>query len=145
MNPPRSPSSGIDSDDRLRRSDMKLFEKAMNQRWPIEDRYRAAMIRRLMAIVADPDSTAREITAASRALIAAEAQNQHDEEPTGTITITGPGAGPTEPGGNRFFAIAERLGINVDPGTIDAGGASSNDQAADGSAGDGGQAADRQG
>ena len=53
--------------------------KAIIQRWPIKQEYRQAIIARLVKIVADPKSSPREVTAASKALLAAEGQNQTDE------------------------------------------------------------------
>ena len=61
------------------RADARQFETALRNRWEIEPEYKRAMITRLMRIIADPSSSNREVTSASRALIAAEAQNQQDE------------------------------------------------------------------
>lgn len=49
------------------------------QRWPITQQYRDATIRRLVKIIADPASSTREAVSAARVLIAAESQNQSDE------------------------------------------------------------------
>lgn len=78
-----------------------MIQKAMEQRWDIKPEYKSALVRRLVAIIANPDSTAREVTSASRALIAAEAQNQSDEHSDEQI----------DEQRNRFLAVAERLGI----------------------------------
>ena len=56
-----------------------MMAKAIEQRWPIKPEYREAIIRKLIQVVANPQSKPREITAAARALLAAEAQNQADE------------------------------------------------------------------
>ena len=48
-------------------------------RWPIKPEYREAMVKRLVRIIADPSSSTKEVTDASRALLAAERQNQADE------------------------------------------------------------------
>jgi hypothetical protein len=49
------------------------------KRWPIEPEYRQAMIEKLAAIISSPSSSTKEVTDASRALLAAERQNQQDE------------------------------------------------------------------
>jgi hypothetical protein len=60
--------------------DTRLIAKALEQRWPIKSEYRLALVKRLVHIIADPNSKAREVTAACRALIAAENQNLADEQ-----------------------------------------------------------------
>ena len=60
-------------------SDTRLQERAIRERWPIKDEYREAIVKRLVAVVVDPQASRRERTAACRALIAAESQNQSDE------------------------------------------------------------------
>ena len=59
--------------------DTRMMAKALTQRWPIKPEYREAIIRKLIQVVANPQSKPREVTAAARALLAAEAQNQSDE------------------------------------------------------------------
>jgi len=83
--------------------DVRMIQKAMEQRWDIKPEYKSALVRRLVAIIANPDSTAREVTSASRALIAAEAQNQSDEHSDEQI----------DEQRNRFLAVAERLGLET--------------------------------
>ena len=56
-----------------------LNEIEKETRWPIKPEYREAMVKRLVRIIADPSSTTKEVTDASRALLAAERQNQADE------------------------------------------------------------------
>lgn len=56
-----------------------LNELEKEQRWPIKPEYREAMVKRLVRIIADPGSSTKEVTDASRALLAAERQNQSDE------------------------------------------------------------------
>ena len=60
--------------------DTRMMQKALEQRWPISPEYRDGIIRRMMRIIADPSSSKREATAACKALLAAEAQNQADEQ-----------------------------------------------------------------
>lgn len=52
----------------------------MEQRWPIDAEKRKAVVERLTNVIEDPMSTVREVTAAAKALMAAEAQNQSDEQ-----------------------------------------------------------------
>lgn len=54
-----------------------MMERALKERWPIKPEYRDAIIKRLMRIIADPESKPREVASASRALLAAEQQNQN--------------------------------------------------------------------
>jgi len=56
-----------------------MIQKALEQRWPIKPEYRDALVKRLLRIVADPQSSPREVTSAAKALMAAERQNQDDE------------------------------------------------------------------
>jgi hypothetical protein len=73
----------------------------MNQRWPVPSEYKDAMIKRLIRIVADPNSSNRDINAACRTLMAAEQQNQQDEQHEVGV----------EQGRNRFLDVAAGLGI----------------------------------
>jgi hypothetical protein len=56
-----------------------MIQRAFEQRWPIEPKYRSALITRLMTIIADPNTSNREAISAAKALIAAEKQNQDDQ------------------------------------------------------------------
>ena len=60
-------------------SDTRLQERAIRERWPIKEEYREAIVKRLVGIVVDPQASHRESTAACRALISAEGQNQADD------------------------------------------------------------------
>jgi hypothetical protein len=68
--------------------DTRMMVKAVEQRWPMSPEYREAVIRRLIRIVADPKSSNREATAAARALMAAEQQNQSDEHKVVDVRVT---------------------------------------------------------
>jgi len=57
----------------------RMEAKAMQQRWPIRDEYREAVIKRNMKIILNPNSSERAVAAASKVMLAAEAQNQSDE------------------------------------------------------------------
>ena len=59
--------------------DTRLMRKAIEQRWPIKPEYREAVVNRLVRIVADKGASNREAVAAAKGLIAAESQNQVDE------------------------------------------------------------------
>lgn len=56
-----------------------LIEIEISKRWPIAPEYRKAMIEKLASIISSPSSSTKEVTDASRALLAAERQNQQDE------------------------------------------------------------------
>lgn len=84
----------------------------MTNRWKIEQEFKDAMIRRVTSIIIDPTSSKREVVSASKVLIAAEHQNQqdqyHDEQ--------------ADEGRNRFYAIADRLGLlNRDKPVLEGG------------------------
>jgi len=55
--------------------DVKMIQRAFEQRWPITDVYRQELVRKLMRIALDPNIKTRESIAAAKALIVADAQN----------------------------------------------------------------------
>ena len=57
-----------------------MAQKALEQRWPIKQEYREALVKRLVRIIADPNSSAREVTSASKALIAADSVNGAEDK-----------------------------------------------------------------
>ena len=82
-------------------NDIRLWGRAMRERWPVNEKSREAIVNRLLRIVIDPSSSNREVTAATRVLVSAEAQNQQDEHKAaddlqGTI-----------------FRLAESFGIDI--------------------------------
>ena len=80
------------------------------QRWPITQQYRDATIRRLVKIIADPASSPREAVSAARVLIAAESQNQVDENGAETI------------GGRiNVFEVARKIGVAKIPESLQPG------------------------
>lgn len=87
----------------MKRSEIKLLERAMRQRWDIKQEYKDAAVRRLMRIIANPSSSNREATAAIKALITAESQNQSDDNRDEQI----------DERRNRFLDIAKELGITT--------------------------------
>lgn len=82
-----------------------MMARALTQRWPIKPEYKDAIIRRLIRVIADPSSSPREITAASKALMAAEKQNQEDEHKVVDVRIANRHA--------ELDAIASDLGIDI--------------------------------
>jgi hypothetical protein len=94
------------------RQDLKLYETGFRQQWSIPDEYRTILIKSMMRIITDPQSSNRDKIAASKVVLAANAQNQTDD-----IFVNG----PAEPRGNRFLNIAERLGIVVDSQVVQSG------------------------
>jgi hypothetical protein len=85
--------------------DTRMMAKALEQRWPISDNARRAIIGRLLKIIADPQSSAREVTAASKAILSAEAQNQADEHKIVDVSIARRHA--------ELDAIAADLGVEI--------------------------------
>ena len=85
--------------------DTRMMAKALEQRWPISENARKAIVGRLLRIVADPNSSAREVTAASKALMAAEGQNQSDEHKVLDVNVA--------TRHYRLAGIAADLGIEI--------------------------------
>ena len=83
----------------------RMEARAMEQRWPTKPEYREALIRRNMKIIADPKSTERAIVAASKVILAAEAQNQSDEHKVIDVRVT--------TRNDRLDGIAADLGIEI--------------------------------
>lgn len=83
----------------------------MKDRWEMTPEYKDAILRRLMRIVIDPASSNREATAACKALMNAEKQNQDDDK---SESIDG----VIEQSRNRFLALANRLGIRQDSDSV---------------------------
>lgn len=59
--------------------DTRMVARAITERWPIKPAMRAAVVKRMAGIVTSSKVSAREATAAAKALIAADALNQADE------------------------------------------------------------------
>jgi histone acetyltransferase (RNA polymerase elongator complex component) len=87
-----------------------MIQKAFVQRWPIPPEYREHLVRRLIQIIANPNSKPREVTAAAKALLAAESQNQADEHKVVDVHVS--------TRHDRLDAIAIDLGLDV--GTLEA-------------------------
>lgn len=60
-------------------SDNRLNAKALSERWPMKPEYRKAIVQSMLMILADPNASNREKTAAARALIAADSINIKEE------------------------------------------------------------------
>jgi len=85
--------------------DTRMMARALTQRWPIKPEIREAVVRRLLRVIADPQSSPREVTAAARALMSAEAQNQSDEHKVLDVEHA-------TARDNQLSAIAADLGID---------------------------------
>lgn len=70
----------------MRRSDMKLIETAIKQRWEFTDEYKKGIVTEMVRIVANPKAPERSKIAAARVLAQLEAQNQADEHKQADIT-----------------------------------------------------------
>jgi len=84
----------------IKRSEMKLIEQAVNNRWPITQDYRKLCVARMMKILADPATNARTAISAARALAALDSLNQQENEQVQTNNTR-----------NRFLDVAQRHGI----------------------------------
>lgn len=103
-----------------------MMGMAVSQRWPISQEYRSAIITRLLKVVVDPSSSKREVTAAARALLSAESQNQLDQHKLADLS--------SERYNDQLSSIAADLGI--DPALIiDATAQAGGSPAADASSG----------
>lgn len=67
------------------RSDLVLVGRAIRQRWLIPDATRRELGEKLAAVVADPDSSVREVLGAGKVLLLADAQNLEQEKRDGAI------------------------------------------------------------
>ena len=67
--------------------------------------YRDAIVKRLLRVLVDPGASPREVTAAAKALMAAEAQNQADEHKVIDVSVS--------TRHDRLDEIAADLGIEV--------------------------------
>jgi hypothetical protein len=85
--------------------DTRMMARALEQRWPINENARKAIVSRLLRIIADSQSSPREVTAASKALLAAESQNQLDQHKVLDVSISTRNA--------ELDAIAADLGIEI--------------------------------
>lgn len=82
-----------------------MIARAVQERWPIKPEFREALVKRLTRIIADPNSSPREVTAASKALISAEKQNQDDQHKVVDVELSREHA--------RLASIAADLGIDA--------------------------------
>ena len=82
-----------------------MIKRALQQRWPISPEYKAGLIRTLMAIALDPNSSRRERTAAAKAIIAAESQNQQDEHKVIDVNVA--------TRNDNLDEIAANLGLDI--------------------------------
>lgn len=85
--------------------DTRMIQRAFEQRWKFDPGQRAAVIARLLGVIANRNSSPREVTAAAKALLAAEAQNQADEHKVIDVSVS--------TSNHRLDAIAAELGIEI--------------------------------
>jgi hypothetical protein len=85
--------------------DTRMMERALTQRWPIKPEYRELIVKRMLRIIADPKSSPREVTSATKALLAAESQNQADEHKVVDLHVS--------TRHDQLDAIAADLGIEI--------------------------------
>jgi hypothetical protein len=83
--------------------DTRMMARALIQRWPVKPEYKAELIEKLMQVIASPSSSPREVTAAAKAIMAAEKQNQEDEHKLVDIEL--------QQRNHRISTIAAELGI----------------------------------
>lgn len=57
------------------RADAAMVGRAIRERWPIPEEYRAPIVNRIVRIVVDPSSSNREATSAARCLATMDSQN----------------------------------------------------------------------
>ena len=81
--------------------DVRMIQRAAEQRWEINKEYRSACITKLMRVVVSPAASDRAVIAAVKALVAMDALNQKDEQTS-----------QLQSDRNRFLEIAERLGLD---------------------------------
>ena len=86
-----------------RQNNLQFEVRALQQRWPIDDRTRRAIVGTLLTILKDDAASYRDKNAAIRGLLAAEAQNQKDEHTAALQSDR-----------NRFLEVAQQLGIDAD-------------------------------
>jgi len=82
----------------------RMMARALQQRWPIDDKLRAGIIGALVRVLGDPNASPREKTSAAKALMAAERQNQEDEHKLIDVRI--------HQRNTELDAIARDLGID---------------------------------
>jgi hypothetical protein len=87
----------------MKNRDDRILSRAITQRWPIESKWKEAIVGRMLAIIGDKSSSNREIISAVKALISAEKQNQTDEHTAALQSDR-----------NRFLEVAQQLGIDAD-------------------------------
>ena len=104
-------------------SDIRMYQKAAEQRWPIEPKHRQEILMRLLRIVAHPESKDRAVIAASRTIAALDVINLNDDKKR-----------RAESDRNRFLEVAERLGIAHAAAPVPPGDSGTSDIIIDGTA-----------
>ena len=89
----------------------RMEARAVEQRWPVKPDYRDALIKRNMKIILNPNSTERAVSAASKIILAAEAQNIADEQHADHTRM--------DAGRNRVLALLGGDGSAANPLILD--------------------------
>ena len=89
----------------------RMEARAVEQRWPVRPDYRDALIKRNMKIILNPNSTERAVSAASKIILAAEAQNIADEQHADHTRM--------DAGRNRVLALLGGEGTATSPLILD--------------------------
>ena len=82
-------------------SDLNLYAKAFREKYPIHPKFREVAIQKIMLIISSPTSRNREVIAAFKALLAADAFND--------ISPQEIESNPDESEGDRYAEIVKRL------------------------------------
>lgn len=89
----------------------RMEARAVVQRWATKPEYRDAVIKRNMKIILNPNSTDRAVAAASKIILAAEAQNIADEQHADHTRM--------DAGRNRVLALLGGDGSTANPLILD--------------------------
>ncbi len=102
----------------MSKSDDKLYIQAAQQRYPLSQRYREAIVQRLFEIVVDrKNATSREVTAAAKVLLSADKLNlEFSAHEINAAAVADR---------NRILALAQEFGIETSFRVIEQDGATS--------------------
>jgi len=84
----------VGEDEELRRSDMVLIGASIRRGWNIPEELKDALPKKLVQIIADPNSTNRTRISATRLLVIMEANNRQCEQPQQNINVNVDAADP---------------------------------------------------
>lgn len=66
-------------DEKISKSELKMFRQAVNNRWPISQAAKAKAIKQILKYLENKHLSARELSSLTKCLISCEAQNQTDQ------------------------------------------------------------------